>query len=159
MDKAMLDNNAQDSMEDEEHPIFDILKMVKRRETRDIRQILNIQGNNFSGHLNVLNTSVTHLRRKYQTIEIDQTRVTRLQGVIPLTCPEKYADLLEQPITTEEFSSALRSGAKHKTPGIDGFSLEFYMANWDNIKQDLLELMNQMFLHKKKSLLNRNMAS
>jgi len=46
-------------------------------------------------------------------------------------------------------SSALRSGAKHKTPGIDGFSLDFYIANWDTMKQDILELMNQMFLHKK----------
>ena len=80
---------------------------------------------------------------------IDQTCVTRLQVVIPLTCPTKYADLLEQPITIKELSSALRSGAKNKTPGIDGFNLEFYIANWDTIKQDILELMNQMFLHKK----------
>ena len=114
-----------------------------------IRQIIDMQGNNVSGHLNVLNTSVTHLRRKYRPIEIDKTCVTRLQVVIPLTCPTKYADLLAQPITTEELLSALRSGAKHKTPSIDGFSLEFYIANWDTIKQDLLELMNQMILHKK----------
>ena len=98
---------------------------------------------------------MTHLK----TIDTDQTCVTSLQGVITLTCPKKYADLLEQPITIEELSSALRSGAKQKTPGIDGFSLEFYIANWDTIKQDIFELMNQMFLHKKKSLLNRNMAS
>ena len=83
------------------------------------------------GHLNVLNTFVIHLRRKYQPVEIDQTCVTRLEGVIPLTCPTKYADLFEQPITTEELLSALRSGAKHKTLGIDGFSLELYISNWD----------------------------
>jgi len=108
-----------------------------------------MQGNDVSGHRNVLNTFATHLCQKYEHIVIDQTCVTRLQRVIPLTCPTKYAEVLEQPLTIEELSSALRSGAKHKTPGIDGFSLEFYIANWDNIKQDLLELMNQMFLHKK----------
>ena len=80
------------------------------------------------------------------------------KSVIPLTCPTKYADLLEQPITIEEISSALRSGVKHKKPGIGGFSLEIYIANWGTIKQDLLELMNHMFLHKK-SPINRNMAS
>jgi len=117
-----------------------------------------MQGNTVSGHRNVLNTFATHLRQKYEPIEIDQTYVTRLQGVIPLTCPTKYADLLEQPITIEELSAVLQSGAKHKTPGIDGFSLEFYTANWDTMKQDLLELMNQVFLHKN-SPLNRNMAS
>ena len=108
-----------------------------------------MKGNNVCGHLSVLNTFVTYLGRKHQPIKLNQTGVTRLQGVIPLTCPTKYADLLEQPITTEELLSALRAGAKHKTPGIDGFSLEFYVANLNTIKEDLLELMNQMFLHKK----------
>jgi len=149
MEKVMLDNNAQDKMEDEEPSLFHILKMVKRHETTVIRQVLDMQGNDVSGHPNVRNTFTTHLRQKYEPIEIDQTCVTKLQGVIPLTCPTKYADLLEQPITIEELSAALRSGAKHKTPGIDDFSLEFYIANWDTIKQDLRELMNQMFLHKK----------
>ena len=111
--------------------------MVKRREIRVIRQILDIQGNNVSGHLNVL-TFVTHLRRKHQHIAIDQKYVTRPQGVIPLTCPTKYADLLEQPITNEEHLSALRSGTKHKTPGIDGFSLQFYIGNWDTINRTYL---------------------
>jgi hypothetical protein len=93
--KVMLDNNAQDKMEDEEPSLFHILKMVKRRETRVIRQVLDMQGNNVFGHRNVLNTFATQLRQKYEPIEIDQTCVTMLQGVIPLTCPKKYADLLE----------------------------------------------------------------
>jgi hypothetical protein len=46
----------------------------------------------------------------------------------------KYADLLEQPMTIHELLSALRSGAKRKTPGIDGVSPEFYIANWNTIK-------------------------
>jgi hypothetical protein len=33
MEKVMLDNNAQDKMEDEEPSLFHNLKMVKRRET------------------------------------------------------------------------------------------------------------------------------
>jgi hypothetical protein len=145
--EVMMDNNAQDKMENEE-PSFHILKTVKRRETRAICQILDMQGNNVFGHLNVLNNFLAHLRRKYQPIEIDQTCVSRLEEVIPLTCPTKYADLLEQPIITKELLSALRLAAKHKTAGIDGFSLKFYIANWDTITQHLFELMNQMFLHK-----------
>jgi len=101
MEKVMLDNNAQDKMEDDEHTIFHILKMVKRRETRVIRQVIDMQDHDVSGHSNVLKTFATHLRQKYEPIEIDQTCVTKLQGVIPLTRPTKYADLLEQPITIE----------------------------------------------------------
>jgi hypothetical protein len=40
-------------------------------------------------------------------------------------------------------------GARNKTPRIDGICLEFYIANWDTIRPDLLELLNQTFLHKK----------
>jgi hypothetical protein len=65
------------------------------------------------------------------------------------TCPSKFADQLEHPITSEELLSALRAGAWHKAPGIDGFGLEFYTANWEMIHPDLLELLNHMFLHKK----------
>jgi len=147
--EVMLDNNVPYKMEGEEPPLFHILKMIKRRATIVIRQILDMQCNNVSGHLDVLNVFVTHLHRKYQPIEIDQTCVTMLQRVIPLTCSRKYADQLEQPITIEELFSALRPGARHKMPGIDGFSLEFYTANWETINHDLLELLNQMFLHKK----------
>ena len=121
-------------MEDEESSLFHILKMVKLRETRVIRQVLDMQSNDICGHRNILNTFPTHLRQKYEPIEIDHTCVIRLQRVIPLTCPTKYAEPLEQPITIEELLSALRSGAKHKTPGIDSFRLEFYIVNWDTIK-------------------------
>jgi hypothetical protein len=57
--------------------------------------------------------------------------------------------MLEHQITSEELLSALRSGARNKAPGIDGICLEFYTANWDSIHPELLELLNQMFLHKK----------
>jgi len=70
MEKVMLDNNAQDKMEDEEPSLFHILKIVKRLETRIIRQTVDTQGNNVSGHRNILNTFATHLRQKYEPIDI-----------------------------------------------------------------------------------------
>jgi hypothetical protein len=56
---------------------------------------------------------------------------------------------LEQLITTEEILLALRKESKHKATGIDGISLEFYTVNWKTIQPKLLDLHNQMFLHKK----------
>ena len=41
----------------------------------------------------------------------------------------------------------LRAAARHKAPGIDGVGLEFYTENWDIIKSDLMDLLNQMFIH------------
>jgi len=63
MEKVMLDNNAQDKMEDKEPSLFYILKIVKQRESRVTRQVLDMQGNDVSGHRNVLNTFSTYLAR------------------------------------------------------------------------------------------------
>ena len=52
------------TMEDKDLSLFHILKMVKLRETRVIRQVLDVQGNNVSGHRNALNTFATHPRQK-----------------------------------------------------------------------------------------------
>jgi hypothetical protein len=43
-------------------------------------------------------------------------------------------------------------GARHKTPGSDGIFLEFYSANWEKVHIDILELLNQMFLHRNVNL-------
>jgi len=93
--EVTLDHSAQDKMEDEDPSVFHIIKIVKRRETRVIRQLVDMQGNNVSGHRKGLRTCTAHLRQKYEPIAVDQTCVTRLQEVIPLTCPTRYADLLQ----------------------------------------------------------------
>ena len=56
--------------------------------------------------------------------------------------------MLDQPISTQEIHHALRAGARHKSPSIDGICLDFYTANWDTIRTDLTELINQVSIHK-----------
>jgi mannosylglycoprotein endo-beta-mannosidase len=74
-----------------------------------------------------------------------------MEAAIQQRCPSQYAKHLEAPITYEEITTALKTGARHKAPGTDGISLEFYTQNWDIIKADLKELLNQMFSHNKVS--------
>jgi len=57
IERVMLENNAQNKMEDEVHSRFHILKMVKRRETIVIRQVLDMQSKDVSGHPKVLKIS------------------------------------------------------------------------------------------------------
>ena len=45
----------------------------------------------------------------------------------------------EGPISEEELFTALKSSAKCKTPGNEGFSVEFYLTFWEDIKQYLIK--------------------
>jgi hypothetical protein len=157
-EKAMLDNDSKDRLEGEEPSLFHIINMAKRRETREMRHIQDQHGNIVTRQQDILINFLTHLRQKYQLMEVDNACITKLQEVIPCTCSTKYSYQLEQPITTEEILSALQKGSKHKAPGIDGISLEFHTANWKTIHHDMLELLNQMSLHKRLHP-GRNIAS
>jgi hypothetical protein len=157
MEKVMLDNNAQDKLDGEGPTLFHILKMIKRRETRVIRHVQDQQRKAVTRHQDILNTFVTHLKQKYEPIAIDNTCVAKLQSVIHLPCPPQYDDQLEKLITSEELFSALGTSVRKKStchrhyPGV-------IMYNWDTIHPDLLELVNQMFLHKNITT-SKNMGS
>jgi hypothetical protein len=87
------------------------------------------------------------MRNKYQPIAVDETATANLQTFLHPVCPATYAEQLEQPITYDELLTALRAGARRKSPGIDGLSLEFYTANWETVREELLQILNHMFLN------------
>jgi hypothetical protein len=55
---------------------------------------------------------------------------------------------VEKPITVEELYAALKSGGPNKAPGSDGLSREFYVRMWYIKHEDMLSVMNQMYIHK-----------
>jgi mannosylglycoprotein endo-beta-mannosidase len=88
---------------------------------------------------------VSHLRTKFQPIDIDAAAVVAMWNIIHPACQTTYTTVLETPITQEELTAALKVGAQHKSTGIDGISLEFYTANYETIRTALLQLLNHMF--------------
>jgi hypothetical protein len=77
----------------------------------------------------IIATFVFHLRHKYKPIEVDGPSIDNLQNFLRPVCPTKYAAILEQPISFDELLAALRAGARHKSPGINGIFLEFYTGD------------------------------
>jgi len=95
----------------------------------------------------VTNIFLNHLRQKFGPIDIERDSLPALQAHIkPLDAAP--AESLEQPINLEEVITAIRSGAKHRSPGIDGICHELYSASWETVHLDLLQLLNQMLLSK-----------
>jgi hypothetical protein len=53
----------------------------------------------------------------------------------------------EQTATVEEIKQVIRKGGNNKAPGPDGIGTTFYKENWETVKDDLCDLLNQMMLH------------
>ena len=51
-------------------------------------------------------------------------------------------NLCEWPLSGEECLSALKSMVRGSSYGIDGFPMEFYLAFWDILREDLVALLN-----------------
>jgi hypothetical protein len=49
-------------------------------------------------------------------------------------------------ITIDELQLAIRQGKERKVPGIDGICHEFFQHTWDVTKNDILSILNSMFI-------------
>jgi hypothetical protein len=60
--------------------------------------------------------------------------------------PSTQIPLDEQAVTLE-IKHAIRKGGNNKDPGPDGFGTDFYKENWETVKDDLCDVLNQVMLH------------
>jgi hypothetical protein len=146
--KTLLDMKDNDALEGEEPSLFHLLKTLRRRTIRNITQVKDIHNHKYTEPQAITDIFLTHLRKKYAPIQVDNNTISILRNNITPVNSTDYIESLESPITKDEVLMALKAGAKRKSPGIDGFCLEFYTKNWETIQNDLIQLLNSMFLQK-----------
>jgi CBS-domain-containing membrane protein len=129
--KLLLDTQEHDILEGEEPSFFQVLRILQRREIRQILQVTDIYGNTHTSLCEITAAFVSHMSHKYLPITVDETAIANLQTFLHPVCPATYAEQLEQPINYDELLTVLRADARRKSLGIDGLSLEFYKANWE----------------------------
>ena len=61
------------------------------------------------------------------------------------TIPDAANLALEEPVTLDEIYQAIKAGKPHKAPGYDGICLEFLKKTWETTKEDLLQIVNEMY--------------
>jgi hypothetical protein len=113
-ENIMLDTSDYDKMDDEEPSLYHLLKTLRRRDTRAILQFQDSLGNIITCPQDISNIFLQHLRQKFRPIDINGTSFHRLQGLVQQQCPSA-AECLEQPITLDEVTAAIRSGARQNT--------------------------------------------
>ena len=93
----------------------------------------------------IAQTVTTFLRNMYDTIEVNDASVEKLMEVVRSEQHTSYEGRLESPFEPTEKYRAIQAGRQKKTRRNDGPCCEFYTHNWAIIKDDLREVINQMF--------------
>ena len=143
-----LDISERDMIDGEEITLYHLIKSTKRREARMICRTQDQRGRITEDPTEIAQIFVVHLKDKYSSIDVSDSCVAEMLNAIRPNTQRSYAAYLEQPITDEELYDALKSGKPNKAPGSDGISREFYMRLWDTIREDMLVVLNQMYIHK-----------
>jgi len=121
------------------------LRRKKRQTDRAILQLQDENGCIQKPPEKIIQIIVTHLRRKYDTLTVEEEAITRMVGARPWTTRQEYQNILDRAIDLEEIKQVLQKIGRNKTPGSDGIGWEFYKTNWSIIKEDLHDLLNEMY--------------
>ena len=106
--------------------------------------------------LNEIENFYTKLYDKETTDKHQQDKIYQLikEKKIPQTETEKIGNL----VTLKEVKTALNQMQNNKSSGADELPKEFYITFWSEIKEDMCEMLNNIFL-KKVSVTHRNRES
>ena len=61
------------------------------------------------------------------------------------TVPDPANLALEEPVTLEEIYHTIQTEKHHKSPGYDGICQEFLKKTWETTKENLLQIVNEMY--------------
>jgi exonuclease III len=143
--QTMLLDTDEDRMDIEEPALYHVLKMQKRRTARTSQKVQDPLGHIHETPQGIIQTFARYFNVKYAPIEVDAGAIEEMAKMIRKISPNTYAELEGLPITPVEIHAALQKGGRNKAPGSDGIELEFYKTNWKIIKEDIVEILKQMF--------------
>jgi hypothetical protein len=140
-----LDTAEHDALDDEDLPLYQMVKIHQRNEQRVIFKIRDARGVVQDDPTEVGNVFSRFLLEKYAHITVCVDILLVLEQIISQPADHPFDAFLHLPITQEELRGAITKERKHKAPGSDGISAEVFKVNYDTIKEDLLEVVNHVF--------------
>ncbi|KAJ4430823.1 hypothetical protein ANN_19414 [Periplaneta americana] len=130
---------------EEKAALFHIATEKNKGQTKFIHQLKTPDNQNITGTPLILEEAFKYFQARFRHrvhSEQDQHNVLQyLQRAISLDDQQ----LLEQPITEEEIRRAIISASSKSAPSPDGITYTFYKAYWDFVKEQLLQVFNEVF--------------
>ena len=111
-----------------EKPTKYFLQLENRNYTNKvINKLVDENGNEFNDTKNILNCQLNFYKNLYDdTNLVDDTPLQNILGENPSKLSDLDSSKLEGEITYAELSTALRNMQNNKSPGLDGFTVEFF---------------------------------
>ena len=121
-------------------------RLVKRQSAESrITALKDPDGNIFSDPDDVLALLSSFYKQLFSAEDTDpDARASMLSNINSRLSPAQ-AGLCQGPLTLGECHRALAGMARGKTPGLDGFPMEFYLVFWDLLGADLVEILNSCY--------------
>ena len=142
---VLLDTDQEDRIEGETPSLYNVLQMKRRREERTITALQEEGGEIQITPAGIARTMTTYLKEKYNTIPVDKDSIQQILSILQTTRNQEDMDYLMQPFEESEIHEAIRTGRRRTAPGFEGIGRECYIHNWEMIKEDMCDVINQMF--------------
>jgi exonuclease III len=123
------------------------------QELKSIRTLVDINGEEIRGEKNVLN----YIRSYYMDIydvKDDVYKDTKDYVDYKVNQSLNNTDnlLLDKYFTVTEISDAVKDLPRGKTPGTDGFNIEFYQFFWNELRDNFMKMLADVYINEKLSI-------
>jgi len=127
--------------EGEQNTIFFHRSALDYRSSNKILEMRNGNGESVKNHHDISELLSAHFSSIAQEPQINRGEAIReLLKAIPKVVTSEQNWALSREITLEEVEEAVRSVPNDKAPGPDGFTINFYKACWNIVKQDVWDV-------------------
>jgi hypothetical protein len=140
-----LDTDQADKIEGETPSLYNVLQTKRRREKITVTALQEEGGDKQTTPAGIARTMTTYLKEKYNTIPVDTDSIQQLLSILQTSGNEEDWNYLMQPFEIIEIYEAIRTGRKRTAPGFDGIGREYYIHNWEIIKENMCDVINEMF--------------
>jgi hypothetical protein len=143
--RLFLNTGEKERIGDENPTLCHFIRASKRHITREIQQITDKDGVTHTTTTGILSAFKNYMQQKFDTIPTNEENIRQMTRRIKKRIPIEAVKEIDDPITMEELHEAVKKGKPNKATGEDGISQEFFKMMWDTIKNELLEVINQMY--------------
>ena len=131
---------------------FFFQKERKRIVKKTCHALRTSDGRRVTSQTEIAREQVRFYTELYSAVPTDRVVQNRLLGLLENKLSDDQRDSCEHPLLESECLAALKTMSNGKTPGSDGLPKEFFMAFWDDLKDDFVEMVNFKVVHHKGKL-------